>query len=198
MSEFNKIGLLGGTFDPVHLGHLIIAESVLNELNLDKIYFIPAHKHALKSNKKITPPNIRLEMLQIALKDFSYYSASDIELKSDKVSFTIDTLNKICDYENLSNAELFYIIGIDNLTELHLWKDYEKIMEVVQVVVVCRTGIYDEKLIKKYENKLIVAETPEIDISSTMIRKLIKKNRHWKSLVTPSVYQYIITHNLYK
>ena len=149
MSEFNKIGLLGGTFDPVHLGHLIVAESVLNELNLDKIYFIPAHKHALKSNEKITSPNIRLELLQIALKDYSYYSASDIELKSDNVSFTIDTLNKIRDYENLSNAELFYIIGFDNLTELHLWKDYEKIMEVAQLVVVSRPGNYDEKIIRK-------------------------------------------------
>ena len=176
MSEIQKIGLLGGTFDPVHLGHLIIAEAVLNEMRLDKIYFIPAHKHALKSNPKITPPNIRLELLQIALKDYSYFSVSDIELKSDNVSFTIDTLNKFYDYENLSNAEMFYIIGFDNLTELHIWKDYEKIMEVAQLVVVSRPGNYDKKLIKKYENKLIVAETPKIDISSTMIRKLIKKN----------------------
>ena len=198
MSEIQKIGLLGGTFDPIHLGHLIIAEAVINELRLDKIYFIPAHKHALKSNKKITAPDIRLEMLQIALEDYSYYTVSDIELKSENVSFTNNTINIFRQYENLSNVDLFYIIGFDNLTELHLWKDYEKIIESAQLVVVSRPGNYDKKIIKKYENRLIIAETPKIDISSTMIRKLIKENKHWKSLVTPSVYQYIITHNLYK
>ena len=118
--------------------------------------------------------------------------------KLDSILCTIDTLKKVSDYENLSNAEWFYMIDFDNRTEQQLWKDYERILEVAQLVVVSRPGNYDEKIIKKYENKLIVAETPKIDISSTMIRKLIKENRHWKSLVTPFVYRYIITHNLYK
>jgi nicotinate-nucleotide adenylyltransferase len=198
MSQSQKIGLLGGTFDPVHLGHLTIAESVLNELNLDKIYFIPAHKHALKSNEKITSPNIRLELLQISIKEFSKFAVSDIELKSNNVSFTIDTLNKIHEYEKLANAKLFYIIGYDNLAELHLWKDYQKILEMVQFVVVGRSGKYDEQVIENFRENLIFSKTPQIDISSTLIRSRIKENKPWKSMVTPNISQYITQHNLYK
>src|SRR5210317_541551 len=138
MSKNQKIGLLGGTFDPVHSGHLIIAESVLNELELEKIFFIPAHKHALKSNEKISSPETRLKLLQIALKEYPYFAVSDLELQSDNISFTVDTLKEIGEYENILNAKLFYIIGYDNLNELHLWKDYKKIMDMVQLVVVSR------------------------------------------------------------
>ncbi|MCK5032590.1 MAG: nicotinate-nucleotide adenylyltransferase [Calditrichia bacterium] len=198
MSKIQKIGLFGGTFDPIHIGHLVVAESVLNELSLDNIYFIPAHKHALKSNKKITSPEIRLELLKTALKDFSYFAISDIELKSSNVSFTIDTLKNFKVYEKLSNVELFYIIGFDNLSELHLWKDNEKIMEMAQFVVLIRQGGHDEHLINKYKNRIIVPKSPQIDISSTLIRQRIKENKLWKSMVTPAVQKYIIRHNLYK
>lgn len=198
MSKFQKIGLFGGTFDPIHIGHLIVAESVLNELSLDNIYFIPAHKHALKPNKKITSPEIRLELLKTALKDFSYFTISDIELKSNNVSFTIDTLKNFKVYEKLSNVELYYIIGFDNLSELHLWKDYEKIMEMAQFVVLTRQGSYDEHLINKYKNRIIIPKSPQIDISSTLIRHRILENKTWKSMVTPAVHEYIIRHNLYK
>jgi nicotinate-nucleotide adenylyltransferase len=198
MSKIQKIGLFGGTFDPVHLGHLIVAESVLNELNLEKIYFIAAHKHALKSNLNITSPDTRLELLETALKDFSYFSISDIELVSENVSYTVDTLRKIREYEKLSNAELFYIIGFDNLNELHLWKDYKKIMELVKLVVLSRPGRYDEKILNTYKDKLIISNSPQIDISSTLIRQRIKENKPWKSLVIPPVYNYITKHKLYK
>ena len=197
MSEKQKIGLLGGTFDPVHLGHLIIAESVLKELELKKIYFIPTHKHALKSNEKISSVDTRLKLLEIALQDFPHFTISDFELQNDNVSFTIDTLKSIYDYENIPKAELFYIIGYDNLSELHLWKDYEKILDLVQLVVVNRSGKSLEKITKRFKEKLIFSNTPQIDISSTNIRKRIKENKPWKSMVPPEVHQYIIKHNLY-
>ncbi len=198
MSKIQKIGLLGGTFDPIHLGHLIIAESVLNELKLDKIYFVPAHKHALKSNENITSPKTRLELLRLSLEDFQYFSISDIELQNDNVSYTIDTLNSIKEYENLSNAELYYILGYDNLIELHLWKDYKKILETVHLVVVGRTGKVVENIIEKFKDKIIFPKSPRIDISSSLIRKKIKENNQWKSMVTSSVFKYIIQQNLYK
>jgi nicotinate-nucleotide adenylyltransferase len=198
MSKINKIGLFGGTFDPIHMGHLVVAESVLNELNLNKIYFIPAHKHALKPNKKISPPEIRFEILKIALRDFPYFSISDIELESDNISFTIDTLKRFREYENLSNAQLYYIIGFDNLAELHLWKEHEKIMDIVQLVVLTRPGSNDDQLINKYKDNIIIPNSPRIDVSSTLIRQRIKENKYWKSMVTPAVNEYIIRHNLYK
>jgi len=198
MSKIQKIGLLGGTFDPVHLGHLIIADSVLRELELDKVIFIPAHKHALKSNKKISSADTRLKLLEIALQDFPHFAISDFELKNDKVSFTIDTLKAIKEYENIPNAELFYIIGYDNLNELHLWKDHEKIMQIVKLVVIARAGNFNKKITEQFKENLIFSNTSQIDISSTLIRNKIKENQSWKSLVPPGVYQYIIKHNLYK
>ena len=197
MSKNQKIGLLGGTFDPVHLGHLIIAESVLNELELEKIFFIPAHKHALKSNEKISSPETRLKLLQIALKEYPYFAVSDFELQSDNISFTVDTLKEIGEYENILNAKLFYIIGYDNLNELHLWKDYKKIMDMVQLVVVSRSGKQNEKFIEQFKDRLIFPDIPRIDISSTIIRERIKENKPWKTMVSSAVYQYITKHNLY-
>jgi nicotinate-nucleotide adenylyltransferase len=198
MSKINRIGIFGGTFDPIHMGHLIVAESVLNELNLEKIFFIPTHKHALKANEKISPPEIRFEILKIALRGFPYFRISDIELKSDNISFTIDTLKRFKEYENLTDAELFYIIGFDNLAELHLWKEYEKIMHMVQLVVLARPGNNNDQLINQYKENIIIPKSPQIDISSTLIRQRIKENKPWKSMVTPAVYEYIIHHNLYK
>lgn len=198
MPALKKIGLFGGTFDPVHLGHLIIAESVLDELNLDKIYFIPAHKHALKPNYKISAANVRVQMLNLAIKDFPYFEVSDIELQSDNTSFTIDTLKRIKDYEKLGDAELYYIIGYDNLGELHLWKEYEKILCLAKLVVVGRSGNFNTDLIKEHKHKLIFPKTPQIDISSTKIRDNIKSNKPWKSLVLREVNQFIHNQNLYK
>jgi len=198
MSKKQKIGLLGGTFDPVHLGHLKIAKSVLTELELEKVYFIPAHKHAIKSNEKISPPETRLKLLQIALKKFPFFTVSDFELQNDNISFTIDTLKKIREYEKLPNAELYYIIGYDNLNELHLWKDYKKIMDMVQIVVVGRVGKYNDEFIKPFKDKFIFPDIPQIDISSTKIRKRIAENKSWKSMVPNEVHQYIIINNLYK
>lgn len=193
-----KIGLFGGTFDPVHLGHLITAEYVLNELNLDKIYFIPAHKHALKSNNKITSPSIRLEILKIALKDYSCFEICDIELQSNKISYTIDTLTKFKQYEGLPKSELYYIIGFDNLSELHLWKDYQKIWELANLVVLARPGEYDEQLVLKYKEQIIIPNSPKIDISSTLIRNNIKENKSWQAMVPSDVYKYIEYNKVYK
>jgi nicotinate-nucleotide adenylyltransferase len=198
MPEVNKIGLLGGTFDPLHLGHLIIAESVLNNLGLHKIYFIPANKHALKSNQDISASKTRFEMLKLALHDFEYFYIIDIELQSENVSYTIDTLQKIKKYENLPDSELFYIIGYDNLAELHLWKDYEEIIDLVKFVIVGRPGDFNVKIPDNLKEKFIFPSTPIIDISSTMIRSYIKQNKAWKSLVPNKIYQFIIQNNLYK
>lgn len=193
-----KIGLFGGTFDPVHLGHMVIAEAVLNELKLEKIYFIPTHKHALKSYKKITPPATRLKLLKLALEKYPYFQISDIELKNDDISYSIETIKKFREYEKLPDSDLYYIIGFDNLNEMHLWKDYQMIFEIANIIVVSRSGDFDDRLVQKYKNKIIMAKSPMIDISSTLIRQNIQKDKKWKSLAPPEVFEYITKNKLYK
>ena len=193
-----KIGLFGGTFDPVHIGHLILAESVLNKLELQKIYFIPAHKHALKSNHNITEARLRLEMLNLSLKEYEYFEISDIELQRENTSYTIDTISRFQGYEKLENSELYYIIGYDNLAELHLWKQYEIITEMTKFVVVGRPGHYKINIPEKIRTKFIFPDTPVIEISSTIIRNLIRENKYWKTFVHPSIVSFIKNQNLYK
>ncbi len=198
MSKKQRIGLLGGTFDPIHFGHLIIAESALVNLNLDLIYFVPAFRHAIKPHFKISKSDIRFKLLKLAVEDYPDFKISKIELERDEISYTIDTLKLFKVYENLPEIDLFYIIGLDNLSELHLWKDPEQIMELSTLVALNRPNVNQQDLFKKYAGKIIHANTPLIEISSTMIRKRIRESEPWKSLVPVKVYDYIEKNKLYR
>lgn len=198
MSKLNKIGLLGGTFDPIHLGHLKIAGFALKKLKLKKIYFIPTYKHALKANEKISSPEIRLDLLKIALAEYPDFDISDIEIRNKRISYTINTVRNFFDYEKLDNAELYYLIGFDILKELHLWRDFEKIFDHAKLVVLSRTGKFETKFVDAYKNKIIFLNSPKIDISSTRIRTCILNKKSWKSMVNPKVFEYITSRNLYK
>lgn len=198
MSKKQRIGLLGGTFDPIHFGHIIIAESTIINLNLDIIYFIPAFRHAIKSGDKISPSEVRYSMLNMAIQNYPYFKISRIELDRNEISYTIDTLKSFKTYENLPESELFYIIGLDNLHELHLWKEPEQIMKLSTLAVLKRTNVNSQDIFKKYAGKIIEAETPLIDISSTMIRERIREKKPWKSLVPAKVYDYIEKNKLYR
>lgn len=198
MSNKQRIGLFGGSFDPVHVGHLIVAESVLVNLRLDLIYFIPTKYHAFKRKENITQASTRLKLLEIALKNYSCFKISKVELDREGVSYTVDTLLQFKNYEQLENIELFYIIGEDNLNELHLWKNPDQILKLSKLVVLRRPGSRETELIKKYKDKIIITDTPLIEISSSMIRQRISKNERWKSLVHPEVYNYIKKNHLYK
>jgi len=198
MSSKQRIGLFGGTFDPIHIGHLIVAESILTDLKLDLIFFIPTHKHAIKHQENITSPNVRLGLLKIALNGYPHFQISEIELDRNNVSYTVDTLNQFANYEKLENIDLFNIIGEDNLHEIHLWKNPEQIVKLSTLVVLRRPKIKKTDLSIKYDGNIINADTPLIDISSTMIRERIRNNLPWKSLVLPDVYDYIEKHQLYR
>jgi len=198
LTKKQRIGLYGGTFDPIHNGHIIVAESVISNLNLDLIYFIPAHIHAFKPAEGILPAKNRLALLKLALKKYPYFRISTIELDSNETSYTIDTIKKFRKYEKLNDSDLFYIIGADNLIELEYWKSPDEIMSLSNLVVLNRPNQSLQEKLEKYKDKIILTDTPLIEISSTIIRERIKKNHHWQSLVPSEVFKYIQKHHLYK
>jgi len=185
-----KIGIFGGSFDPVHLGHIEIAKLVKSSLALDRVIFIPAKQNPLKKNNPLASEEDRLQMLSLALKDFPEFAISDVELKQkEDVNFTVKTLKEIRWALGDNTAELFFILGADQITNLHLWKDYKELFSLVTLVVLGRLEItaadftqINPELSKEEVSSLtlnfIKYENP---VSSTEIRELIKESNFDKA-----------------
>ena len=191
-----KIAILGGTFDPPHLGHLILAETVLKELNYDKVLFIPSKIPPHKNISGEVSNEDRLNMLKLSIEDDKRFSFDDYELKSEGISYSIKTLNYL--YQNYNiDGKIALIIGADLIKNFHKWKEPEKISELANIVAVNReeNDNLDKENIEKYNIKIIIA--PRIDISSTLIRERIKKNKAFRYFLNNKVYNYIISNKLY-
>ena len=191
-----KIAILGGTFDPPHLGHLILADTVIRELNYDKVLFIPSKIPPHKNISGEVSNEDRLNMLKLSIEDDKRFSFDDYELKSEGISYTIKTLNYL--YENYDiDGKIVLIIGADLIKDFHKWKEPEKISELANIVAVNReeSDNLDKENIEKYNIKIIIA--PRIDISSTLIRERIKKNKAFRYFLNDKVYNYIISNKLY-
>ena len=191
-----KIAILGGTFDPPHLGHLILAETVLKELNYDKVLFIPSKIPPHKNISGEVSDEDRLNMLKLSIEDDKRFSFDDYELKSEGISYSIKTLNYL--YQNYNiDGKIALIIGADLIKNFHKWKEPEKISELTNIVAVNReeNDNLDKENIEKYNIKIIIA--PRIDISSTLIRERIKKNKAFRYFLNNKVYYYIISNKLY-
>lgn len=191
-----KIAILGGTFDPPHLGHLILADTVLKELNYDKVLFIPSKIPPHKNISGEVSNEDRLNMLKLSIEDDKRFSFDDYELKSEGISYTIKTLNYL--YENYDiDGKIALIIGADLIKDFHKWKEPEKISELANIVAVNReeSDNLDKENIEQYNIKIIIA--PRIDISSTLIRERIKKNKAFRYFLNDKVYNYIISNKLY-
>lgn len=191
-----KIAILGGTFDPPHLGHLILADTVLKELNYDKVLFIPSKIPPHKNISGKVSNEDRLNMLKLSIEDDKRFSFDDYELKSEGISYSIKTLNYL--YQNYNiDGKIALIIGADLIKYFHKWKEPEKISELANIVAVNREeneNLFKEN-IEKYNIKIIIA--PRIDISSTLIRERIKKNKAFRYFLNDKVYDYIISNKLY-
>ena len=191
-----KIAILGGTFDPPHLGHLILADTVIRELNYDKVLFIPSKIPPHKNISGEVSNEDRLNMLKLSIEDDKRFSFDDYELKSEGISYTIKTLNYL--YENYDiDGKIALIIGADLIKDFHKWKEPEKISELANIVAVNReeSDNLDKENIEKYNIKIIIA--PRIDISSTLVRERIKKNKAFRYFLNDKVYNYIISNKLY-
>ncbi|HHU16755.1 MAG: nicotinate-nucleotide adenylyltransferase [Anaerovoracaceae bacterium] len=198
-----KIGIIGGTFDPVHYGHLILAEQARVEAELDKVIFMPAMVQPFKLNEKITSGDHRYAMLLKAVSGNPYFSVSRRELDSPKISYTINTLRD-CKAKLGDTAKLFFIIGTDAFLGLEKWYASKELLEGFSFIVGTRPGYKERelkllisRLKKEYGAKITEINNSEVEISSTGIKALIKRGKSIKYLLPESVEEYIYKHNLY-
>lgn len=189
----SKIGLFGGTFDPIHNGHLITCMKVCEIRDLDKIIFIPSNVSPLKTNVDSTSANDRLEMVRLAIAHIDYFDYSDYEIKKSDVSYTIDTLKHFITIYD----EVELIIGYDNLIVFNKWHKPDEILELVKVVVLKR-DTNDEQISHDFVKKVSIVKSPMIDISATDIRNRVRENKPIDFLVPQQVKEYISKNNLYK
>ncbi len=197
-----KIGVLGGTFDPVHRGHIVIAEETRNQLQLAEVIFMPAAQTPLKEYGSISAVEHRIQMVRLAIAGYPYFRLSTVETERPGPSYTADT---IVEMRNKLGAddELFFIIGLGSLAQFPLWKEPSRIVQACKLVAVSRPGysLPDlnslEAAVPGLLRKLIVLDKPEIDISATEIRKRVARGLSVRHLVPEPVADYIEQHKLY-
>ena len=187
-----RIGIFGGSFNPIHNAHITIARYILNKLQLDKLIVIPVGKASHK-NFKMADPEIRLEMCKKAFETDEKITVSDIEIRSSKVSYTIDTLKKLISIYGGHN-EFYEIIGEDSADNLDTWKNYKDILKLSKIVVFRRA---EYKNIIQNKN-ILYLDTPLYEISSTMIREKIRKGEDVSQYIPDGVFEIIKKNNLYK
>ncbi len=191
MHKYMKIGILGGTFNPVHIGHLILAEEAREKLSLDKVIFIPANLPPHKDDVDIADPQARLRMLKLAVKGNKHFTVSDIEIKRSGRSYTIDTIKALKD--KYKNDELYFIIGSDLLKYLEGWKDLNEIFKIVKFIAATRPG-YPLENIPAYIKTLGIRA---VDISGFSVRQCVKEGKSFRYLVPEAVFEYINKTKLY-
>lgn len=196
-----KIGILGGTYDPVHLGHTDMAVKILNEFSLDCVYLMASGDPPHKSD--ITAAEHRLNMLYIASKDIRGIKVSEAEIGRKGKIYTVDTLKLL--KEQKKDAVLSYIIGADTVFELETWKDYKTVLKLVKFICIDRIGINIMKtrikaaeLKEKFGADICFSRHTGMDVSSSLVRKKLAKGEDVSSYLAPGVKEYIELNGLYK
>ncbi|MDE5413843.1 nicotinate-nucleotide adenylyltransferase [Alkalihalobacterium chitinilyticum] len=187
-----KIGILGGTFDPPHIGHLLIAQEVLEQCKLDEIWFMPANIPPHKKNDEVSSVTDRIEMVTKAIEGVEQFTVSTVELERNGPSYTVDTLKEL--KMKLPDVEFYFIIGGDMIEQLHTWERIDELFEYVTFVGLQRPG-YSQS--SKYAEKLQLLTIPQVDISSSDIRERLKEGRGIRYFVPEQVRQFIEERQLY-
>ena len=188
-----RIGILGGTFNPVHIGHLLLAEEVFHSLYLDRVIFIPCFLPPHKDEHDVAPALDRLRMTQLAVSDNPNFTVSDMEIKRKGKSYSIDTLKEL--KKTLKpNTELFFIVGSDASSYLKKWRDVLELFKLAKFVMAQRPGYR----LKKIYKDIITLKIKAIDISGYEIRCRIKRKESVRYLVPEPVRQYLEKKGLYR
>jgi nicotinate-nucleotide adenylyltransferase len=195
-----NIGVLGGTFDPIHLGHLVVAEEARIKVGFNEVLFVPAGQPWLKLDRNITPAAHRVEMVRRAIADNPHFKLFTLEVERPGPSYTVDTLMMLRKQLG-SEASLYFILGRDTLAGLHLWKEPEKLVRLCRLVVAPRLGSKDlkhlETSVPGLLDKVIQLDMPVIGISSAEIRRRIAQGLTIRYLVPAEVEKYITDQKIY-
>ena len=212
-----RIGVLGGTFDPVHLGHLAVARFVLAQLKLDEFLFIPAARPPHKLHTALTDFPTRLAMLKLALRDSPEFRVSDLEAARRGPSYSVDTLEELGRLYG-DGVRLFFVIGLDAFLEVDTWKDFSRLPRLADLVVIKRAAYPVEPVgavVGKFGDyhfnaatscwsapevpgRIFLLSMPPVEVSSTMIRRAAAAGDNLGSLVLPPVAAYIAEHRIYR
>lgn len=197
-----KIGIYGGTFDPVHRGHISLANAACSECGLDRIIFMPAYISPFKQEKKVTSGEERLSMLEAVMHYNPAFSVSAYEISKEGPSYTILTLEE---WDRILDGEIMFILGFDSTVEIDTWFRGEDILKKYPLVTAVRPGVdisrglaKFELMREKYGADITVLKMDPVDASSTEIRKRVLECKSISDLVMPETEEYILEHNLYR
>jgi len=188
-----RIGLFGGSFDPIHIGHLLVAEAAMEELNLDKIVFIPAAKSPFKPDSNPLSGESRLKLVRVALAGCPRYEVDDTEVRQGGISYTIDTVRRFM--ERIPNAQWVYLIGADHLPHLNQWRESATLAELLTFAAVPRPG--EIKPVVPDGFKVIYLSGFPLQISSSQVRRRIAEGKHCRFLLPQGVWELILDSKLY-
>ncbi len=198
-----KVGIMGGTFDPPHMAHLIIAELARDRLELDKVIFIPAGDPWMKSARKVTSADKRVNMVSLAIASNPAFSLSSIEVDRPGPTYTVDTIEQLSG-EVGHDAGIFLLLGWDSVTDLPSWKAPYRISKMARIVAFPRPGFTKPdpaelgKVMPGIDQRILLMDEPNLSISSTCIRQRAREGKSVRYLVPETVGQYIIENDLYK
>lgn len=192
----------GGSFDPVHVGHLIVARDVIEVMGFEKLIFLPTHQAPLKEPHRASPED-RLRMLELAIEDYPFFGVSDLEIRRGGVSYTVDTAREL---HAQKNSKIFFLVGADSFLSLHLWKEPSELLSLASFVVVDRDGLYGrvreyvrEKFPRLREGRdFFLLTMRRVDVSSTEVRNRIAEGKGISWMVPDRVQTYILQKGLYK
>ncbi len=191
-----RLCLFGGTFDPPHVGHLVIAETIQESERFDKVVFVPAPNPPHKE-EDISPIESRLEMLRLALMDNDHFDMSDIEIERGGISYTVETIEETKERFGIEAENLYFLIGSDALLDFHRWKQYELILDECRVIVAQRPGFRPSRIDPNILSRIRFANIPQIEVSSSQIRRRISSDLTIRYLVPNPVMKYIQEQGLY-
>ncbi len=190
-----KIGLLGGTFNPIHTGHLILAQEAWHQLELDKVIFIPTFISPFKKEEKMVSLADRLNMIRLSLGSDDRFEVSTFELDKGKISYSVDTVRHFKEVYPGFEHELFFITGADSAESISMWQDIDQILELSTFVIATRPGWGEDSA---YEGRVKRMVIPNVEISSTDVRCRVQKKDPIDFLVQSEVVKYIRNKGLYR
>jgi len=197
-----NIGVLGGTFDPIHNGHILIAEEIRAQLKVDEVIFVPAGQPRLRLSDPVATAEDRVQMVRLAIAGTLYFSISTIEVERAGPSYTVDTISELRGQLSTGD-ELFFILGWDSLAEIPHWKEPQRMIEMCRLVAVPRPGYTPpdiealETAVSGLSQNVVLMDRPLIDISATDIRERVEQGFAISHLVPEPVDRYIREHGLY-